>query len=345
MSTLADERFDQMLLAMAQQAQGIDQLLDIMFSFLRRKTDFFSGASPEVINSTVQRVVAKHLDLAERTAAEKRRRRDDEDARMERARKTAAEKAKKDEVRRKKERAAAAAAATPAAPTASDVVEIGADGSFDMDAAPDVSEATTPPPAPAAEAMETEAAGDGAEEAEEAEEEEDKTPPPPGNGMVLDKYSWTQQLADLQVNVPVPEGTKSRQVLVEIKNKRLKVGLKGQELVLDGELYKRVIVDDCVWTLEDNKEVVVSLQKENRMEWWKCVVVGEPEIDTQKVQPENSKLGDLDGDTRQTVEKMMYDQRQKAAGLPTSDEQKKQEVLQNFMKQHPEMDFSQAKFS
>ena len=41
---------------------------------------------------------------------------------------------------------------------------------------------------------------------------------------------------------------------------------------------------------------------------------GDPEIDTRKVQPEN-RIGDLTG-TCATVEKMMYDQRQKQLACP-----------------------------
>merc|ERR1712070_167693 len=117
---------------------------------------------------------------------------------------------------------------------------------------------------------------------------------------------------------------------------------------IDGELHKRIVVDDSLWVIEPSavkgmKDIVLTLQKDNKMEWWKNVILGDPEINTQKVQPENSKLGDLDAETRMTVEKMMFDQRQKALGKPSADEMQKQNVLEKFMKQHPEMDFSKAK--
>nr|GEV10789.1 hypothetical protein [Tanacetum cinerariifolium] len=169
--------------------------------------------------------------------------------------------------------------------------------------------------------------------------------PNSGNGQDMEKYSWVQSLQEVTVNVPIPHGTKSRFVACDIKKNHLKVGLKGQPPILEGDFYKPVKVDDCFWSIEDQSSISILLTKQDQMEWWKFLVKGEPEIDTQKVEPETSKLGDLDPETRSTVEKMMFDQRQKQMGKPTSDEMQKEDILKKFMSEHPEMDFSRAKIN
>ncbi len=103
------------------------------------------------------------------------------------------------------------------------------------------------------------------------------------------------------ITVPVDPGTRSKDLDIVIKAKHIKVGYKGKEPIFKGELCQNVVTDDCTWTLDNQKEVNIHLEKMNRMEWWKNVVTHHPEIDTSKIEPENSKLSDLDGETRAMV--------------------------------------------
>jgi hypothetical protein len=58
------------------------------------------------------------------------------------------------------------------------------------------------------------------------------------------------------------------------------------------------------WSAADGV-VELTLTKAEGMHWWSSVLAGGPAIDVQAVEPESSKLTDLDPETRQTVEKMM----------------------------------------
>jgi hypothetical protein len=150
------------------------------------------------------------------------------------------------------------------------------------------------------------------EEKKTEDEDADKGAiPNSSNGGNTDKYNWGQTLNEVTVNVYLPEGTTSKMLSVVISAKKVSVKIKGGATIIEGEFNKPVKVEESPWCIEtdskNRKILQLNLTKKEGQNWWDCVLQGDEKINTQKVEPENSKLGDLDNETRSVVEKMMFD--------------------------------------
>ena len=300
-----DSHFASVFSACTSEGLGGDlKFVDAFFSFLRRNTKLLQA--PQAVEQ-VQAIAVKHVEIAKKQA---------------KADATAAAAKKAAEAKQASDKAAAASASAASSASSSSSSAAPASASASVTSLPD---------------------------AADKPDAEDALPTPIDNGGRTDKYVWTQTLSEVNVSIVLPAGTTSKLLSVSIEPNALHASLKkGDKTVyLSGEPDERIDSNNATWTLETDKAGVKLLQlylpKLNKMSWWKCVVKGDPCINTKKIVPENSKLEDLDGDTRSTVEKMMFDQRQKQMGKPSSDEITKQNALKRFMEMHPEMDFSNVR--
>ncbi|WAQ96656.1 NUDC3-like protein [Mya arenaria] len=152
------------------------------------------------------------------------------------------------------------------------------------------------------------------------------------NGAVRDNYSWAQSITDLDVKVKVPSYIKKgRDVKVDIAKKHLKVSHKDDQgqwkVLVDGSLTWEVHKDECIWTLNPGANVQVTLEKREER-WWEALLDGEEKISVRKIDA-SRPMTDLDDEAQAKIEEMMYNDRRKKMGLPTSQEQKVQDIMKN----------------
>ena len=81
--------------------------------------------------------------------------------------------------------------------------------------------------------------------------------------------------SEATATVRVPAGTKAKHVRCEVKELSLKLEVAtlaaGSTVVAEGELFQKVLVDECNWTLQDvqgeGRILTLSLQKAHQMTW------------------------------------------------------------------------------
>ena len=50
-------------------------------------------------------------------------------------------------------------------------------------------------------------------------------------------------------------------MIIEIEKKHLKVGIRGNPFIIDGDLLKEIKREESTWVLEDKKCVLINLEK------------------------------------------------------------------------------------
>merc|ERR1712157_481690 len=194
-----DERFDGMYMNVAQTARGIEPLLDTLFSFLRRKTDFFEGPSGESSSSDV--AVAKVNEVLQKHVKKQK----EEQKILEQQKKQSEG---EDEVFELGADGFDVSSATPSEPSKPETGSVKAD--------------ETKKSPPATSAKDKDEVSD-----KKSTEEESDGPPPLGNGSTVpNKYTWTQTLSEVNINAPLPQGTRARDLSVTITKTTLKIALK-----------------------------------------------------------------------------------------------------------------------
>lgn len=139
-------------------------------------------------------------------------------------------------------------------------------------------------------------------------------------------YKWSQSITDVTVQLTLDKPTRSKELNVELKYDKISIRRKeNNSIIIEGNFYDNVKVDDSAWNIEDGRAIILNLEKAQE-NIWKSVIKGDEEIDATKV--DNTKnLDEFDDETQGALRKIIYEQNRKAQGLPTTEEEKQQDIL------------------
>lgn len=147
------------------------------------------------------------------------------------------------------------------------------------------------------------------------------------NGSTTEKYNWSQGINDLTVQIALPPGTKPADLKVDIGSRHLSVKFKKTgEVVIEGDFFEKVKVDETLWSVEDSKFLVINLEKASEV-IWNTILKGDKEIDPKKVD-NAKKLEEFDVETQGHLRKIFYEQDRQRKGMPTTDEEVQQQRFQ-----------------
>jgi hypothetical protein len=172
-----------------------------MFSFLARKTDFYTGGG----KGKAETILMEKFKKYEQQALDKHNREVAEREEQDRVR--------KEKLRKKREEEEQAAAK---------IMEVDDEEAkriqAEIEAKKQAKENVAPVVATAAEELKDEGVKEEAAK-DEGEEEEKGMKPNSGNGADLENYNWTQTLSDVDLNVPTQIRVKARDLKIDIQKK------------------------------------------------------------------------------------------------------------------------------
>ncbi|KAM7356293.1 nudC domain-containing protein 3 isoform 2-T2 [Cochliomyia hominivorax] len=124
------------------------------------------------------------------------------------------------------------------------------------------------------------------------------------NGSVFENYCWSQSLKDVELIVLLPATVKSgKHIKVDFKTNHITIKslVPKEEILINGETWKKYRHNDVVWTITDGK-LIISFDKLKEC-WWDKLFVNESSIDIKSVDTERS-ISEFSPDTQNAIEKI-----------------------------------------